>query len=152
MTNAIPTEPLPDAAETVMAAIAHGMTGNPQAGLTMLQPFFLQGPPAMVSLCAALAELVAMAAQHEHPNAEGFGFIALRNGQRVDSREMPAGERFATQFTAAWMNRDQETAYALFHAIHEGNRDEDAETLANGVWALYEMAVVSMREFTARTR
>lgn len=152
MDHPIPTEPLPDSAETIMAAVAHGMTGNPQAGLTMLQPFFLQGPPAMVSLCGALAELVAMEARHQHPDADGFGLLALQDGRPADSRELPAGERFAAQFTAAWLNRDQETAYALFRAVHEGGRDEDAEALANGVWALYETAVAAMRKFTSRNR
>jgi hypothetical protein len=67
--HAIPTEPQEDPSENIMAALAHGMTGNPQAGLALLKPFF-ETPRHMVSLCAALAESTAMFVRQQTPNAE----------------------------------------------------------------------------------
>lgn len=151
MTNhAIPTEPQDDPNETIMAALAHGMTGNPHAGMTMLKPFF-ETPRAMVSLCAALAECTALLARKHSPSADGFALLALRDGTPADVSEMPPGERFAAQFTSAWINGESKTAYALFDALHASGTERDAEHLADGVLALYQMSVASMHALTGRS-
>lgn len=148
--NAIPTEPQDDPSETIMAALAHGITGNPKAGLMLLKPFF-KTPREMVSLCAALAETAVMVARKQAPDADGFALLALRDGSPADIREMPAGERFAAQFTSAWANGEHQTAYALFNALHGDGSEQDADHMANGVLALYGMSVASMRALTGRT-
>ncbi|MEU7010403.1 hypothetical protein [Streptomyces sp. NPDC046332] len=139
----IPTTPCEDPAETIMAAVAHGMSGNPALGLSLLGPFIEEGARTTVSMCAALASMVAVAAEKQHPAAGTFGFIAIHHGYPTNVAALPPGPRFAAQFTAAWLNGQQQTAYALFHALTFQERDEDAANLAEGVLALYELAVES---------
>lgn len=145
----IPTEPQADDTETIMAALAHGMSGNPKTGFGMLKPFF-NAPAPLVSLCAALAESSAMTTRRGHPDADSFGLIALHGDTPVDSRTLPAGPRFAVQFFTAWMNGDKDTAYALFDALAKDSETNPA-ALGEGVWVLYEMAVASMCELTGRS-
>ena len=147
--HAIPTEPQKDPSETIMAAHAHGMSGNPQAGMALLKPFF-ETPRHLVSLCAALAEGTAMIARKQNPDADGFGLLAFRDGALSDTREMPPGERFAAQFTSAWINGERKTAYALFNALRGSDSEQDAEHMADGVLSLYAMSVASMRALTGR--
>jgi hypothetical protein len=147
--HSIPTEPQDDPSETIMAALAHGMTGNPQAGLMLLKPFF-ETPRRMVSLCAALAETAVMIARQQAPNADGFALLALHDGAPADIREMPAGERFAAQFTSAWANGEHQTAYALFDTLTGNGSEQAADHMANGVVALYSMSVASLRALTGR--
>lgn len=148
--HAIPTEPQEDPSETIMAALAHGMTGNPQAGLAILKPFF-ETPRTLVSLCAALAESTAMVVRRHNPDADGFALLAFHDGRPSDAQEMPPGERFAAQFTSAWVNGESKTAYALFDSLHASGTEQDAEHVADGVLALYAMSVASMRALTERT-
>lgn len=133
-----------------MAALAHGMSGNPHAGLTMLKPFF-ETPRTLVSLCAALAEGTAMLARQQAPEADGFALLAFRDEAPADVSDMPAGQRFAAQFTSAWVNGQQKTAYDLFDALHAAGSERDAENVAEGVLALYQMSVASMQALTGRT-
>lgn len=148
--HAIPTEPQEDPSETIMAALAHGMTGNPHTGMMLLKPFF-DSPRTLVSLCAALAEGFVMLARRENPTADGFALLAFKDGTLIDAREMPAGERFAAQFTAAWANGERKTAYDLFDALRGDGSEQDADHMADGVLALYAMSVASMRALTGRT-
>ncbi|MFF7190566.1 hypothetical protein ACFZAR_36350 [Streptomyces sp. NPDC008222] len=148
--HAIPTEPQDDPSESIMAALAHGMTGNPQAGLALLKPFF-ESPRHMVSLCAALAESTAMVIRQQAPDADGFAIVALHDNTLADVNDMPAGERFAAQFTSSWVNGQPQTAYALFDALHAGGSEQDAANVADGVLALYQMAIASMQSLTGRT-
>lgn len=148
--HAIPTEPQGDPSETIMAALAHGMSGNPQTGMVMLKPFF-ETPRSLVSLCAALAESTALLARKHNPEADGFALLALRDDAPADVGEMPPGERFAAQFTSAWINGESQTAYALFDALRGGDSEQDAERMADGVLALYAMSVSSMQALTGRT-
>lgn len=148
--HAIPIEPQDDPGETILAAIAHGMTGDPNTGIAMLKPFF-DSPRHLVSLCAAFAETNALLAREQQPNADGYALLVLRDGQIADTRDMPAGERFAAQFTAAWLNGEQQTAYALFDALHGSHDDNDAVNVADGVAALYQLSVASMKTLTGRT-
>ncbi|MEW1565782.1 hypothetical protein AB0454_22685 [Streptomyces sp. NPDC093509] len=145
----IPTEPQEDPAETIMAALAHGMNGDRQAGLALLKPFF-DTPRTLVSLCAALAEGPASSIRPSNPNAEGVALIALRGGKPANIQDAPAGHRFAAQFTSVWANGDKQTAYALFDALHGSGSEEDADAVAEGVFQLYEMSVAWARSLTNR--
>lgn len=147
--SAIPTEPQDDPSETIMAALAHGMAGDHQTGWTLLKPFF-ETPRTMVALCAALAETAMMPARRENPDADGFALLAFKDGTLSNAQEMPAGERFAAQFVSAWANGEQQTAYALFDALHGDGTEQDAGHMGDGVLALYAMSVASMRELTGR--
>lgn len=148
--HAIPTEPQDDPGETIMAALAHGMIGNPQTGVAMLKPFF-DGPRTLVSLCAALAESIALLARRQAPNADGFALMAFHDGIRSDVRNAPPGDRFAAQFISAWLNDERQTAYALFDALHGDGSEQDAQHMADGVFALYAIAVSAMRTLTGHT-
>lgn len=148
--HAIPTEPQEDPGETIMAALAHGMTGDPETGMKLLKPFF-DSPRQMVALCAALAESAILPARQANPDADGFALLAFKDGALSNVQEMPVGERFAAQFTSAWANGEQQTAYALFNSLRGDDSEQDAEHLADGVLALYAMSVASMRALTGRT-
>jgi hypothetical protein len=149
--NDIPTAHTGDDTETIMAAIAHGMNGNPLLGLSMLEPFIKGGPTTTVSMCAALASMVAVAVEKQNPGARGtYGIVAFHNDEPTDTNAMPPGLRFAAQFTAAWVNGQQQTAYALFNALIVEETDENAQALAEGIHALYEMAITATVELTGK--
>ncbi|WP_327376238.1 hypothetical protein OG393_21165 [Streptomyces sp. NBC_01216] len=149
----IPTTPCKDPADTIMAAIAHGMTGNRETGLKLLEPFILGGPVKTVSMCAALASMIALNADRQNPGHRGtFGFVPIHHGVPTDTSAMPPGWRFAAQFSTAVLNGQHQTAYALFDALVSKERDEDAMNLALGIRALYDMAVGSAQQLRGGTR
>lgn len=153
MSHDIPTFPLDDPAETVMAALAHGMTGHPEKAAPLFEPFIKGGPGTTVALCASLAEAAALGPRKHLPVNGAFGLLVFdaRTGQRGDISQVPAGPRFATQFLAAYSNGQHDTAYALFRALVERDDDEAAQALAEGIRALFEIAVVSLNDLTGRT-
>lgn len=150
---AIPTTPQPDPSETIMAALAHGMTGHPDKALPLLRPFIDGGSTTTLGLCAALAEMTAMKPRQELPANGTFGLLVLdaETGQPGDINDLPAGIRFAAQFSTAWGNNDRDTAAALFDALVDPGTDEAACALADGIRALFDMAVASLNEMTGRT-
>ncbi|MFJ3084734.1 hypothetical protein ACIPJG_33985 [Streptomyces halstedii] len=153
MDHDIPTFPLDDPAETVMAALAHGMTGHPEKAAALFEPFINGGPATTVALCASLAEAAALGPCKNLPVNGAFGLLVvdLKTGQRGDINQAPAGVRFAAQFLTAWSNGQQDTAYALFRALVTADDDASAQALAEGIRALFEIAVVSLNEPTGRT-
>ncbi|MFJ6440234.1 hypothetical protein [Streptomyces sp. NPDC091649] len=152
MTHEIPTTPQDDPAETILAALAHGMTGHPERAADLFEPFLAGGPVTAVSLCAALAEVSAAPARKTLPAGGHFGLLVLDadTGERGDISEAPAGVRFAMQFSTAWGNDDRDTAYALFRALVEPGDEEGAQALADGIRCLFDMAVITLRETTGR--
>ncbi|MFC8271120.1 hypothetical protein ACFUJR_00965 [Streptomyces sp. NPDC057271] len=153
MTRNIPTTPCDDPTDTIMAAVAHGMTGNPLLGMNLLGPFVKGGPTTTVSMCAALASVAVVAFEKQNPGARGtFGLLAFHGDVPTDISAMPPGPRFAAQFTAAWANGQQQTAYALFNALLGKETDEDARNLAEGIRALYDMAVTSAQQMRGGAR
>jgi hypothetical protein len=149
----IPTAPCEDPAETIMAAVAHGMTGDPATGVMMLGSFIEGGAASTVSMCAALANIVKFAAEKQDLPANGtFGFIAVHHGTPTNVASLPPGPRFAAQFTAAWMNDQQDTAYALFDALVHQQRNEDAANLAEAIHALYDLTVDAALSLRGGTR
>lgn len=153
MTHEIPTTPQPDPTETIMAAVAHGMNGQPEKATPLLEPFITGGPVTAVGLCAALAEMSVMGPRQALPEGGAFGLLVLNaaDGTRADINDLPAGIRFAAQFSTAWGNGDRDTAYDLFHALVMPGTEEAAEAFADGVRALFDMAVASCNEMTGRT-
>ncbi|MFJ2848296.1 hypothetical protein [Streptomyces rubiginosohelvolus] len=153
MAHDIPTTPQDDEAETIMAALAHGMTGHPEKAIPLFDPFIAGGPVTTAGLCASLAEMSAMQARKNLPAGGHFGLLVLNadTGERGDINEAPAGIRFAMQFSTAWGNDDRDTAYALFHALIEPADEEASHALADGIRCLFDMAVVSLNEMTGRT-
>lgn len=154
MAHEIPTTPQDDPAETILAALAHGMTGHPERAIPLFEPFIAGGPVKAVGLCASLAEMSAMQARKNLPEGGMFGLLVLDadTGERGDINEAPAGVRFAMQFSTAWGNDDRQTAYALFRAlIDPGGEEGAAHALADGIRVLFDMAVLSLNELTGRT-
>lgn len=140
----IPTEPQAHEGDTILAALAHGITGNPNTGLTMLIPLLSKSPACAVGVCAALAA----SAQHHTPAlpaGASFGLIALNpDGTPAHIDDLPTGPRFAAQFTAAWANGQRDTARALFAALAESEDPDQLDGLIDGIRVLYGMAVSAL--------
>lgn len=153
MSHDIPTTPQSDPAETIMAAVAHGMNGQPEKAGPLFEPFITGGPVTAVGLCAALAEMAAHGPRQKLPEGGTFGLLVLNatDGTAGEINDLPAGLRFAAQFSTAWGNGDKDTAYALFRALVMPGTEEAAEAFADGVRALFDMAVVSCQEMTGPT-
>ncbi|WP_327329871.1 hypothetical protein OG265_26995 [Streptomyces sp. NBC_01208] len=153
MSHDIPTTPQDDPAETILAALAHGMNGHPEKATPLFEPFIKGGPATAAGLCAALAEMSAAPARKNLPAGGHFGLLVLNvdTGERADISEAPTGIRFAMQFSTAWGNHDQDTAYALFEALVLPGDEQAAEALADGIRCLFDMAVISLNETTGRT-
>ncbi|MFJ3834486.1 hypothetical protein ACIPY6_03095 [Streptomyces sp. NPDC090054] len=142
----IPTEPQPDDTDTIMAALAHGIKGNPQTGLAMLVPLISRGPALAVGVCAALAECNNLNLPEAPPGAS-YGLLVFGpDGSPSDTGHMPIGPRFAAQFTSAWANGQRDTAYALFDALADSDETEDLDGLFVGIRVLYDMAVTRLAD------
>ncbi|MFG3085086.1 hypothetical protein [Streptomyces parvulus] len=152
MNHPIPTTPQDNPAETVLAALAHGMTGHPEKGAALFEPFILGGHTTTLGLCAALAETTTRDGRHNLPHNSAFGLLVIdpRTGRHGSANDLPPGIRFAAQFTAAWANNDRDTAHDLFDALVQPETEEAASALADGIRALYDMAVATLRETTGR--
>lgn len=152
MSHDIPTTPQADPSETIMAAVAHGMAGHPEKAAPLFEPFISGGPVTAVGLCAALAEMSAFGPRQKLPKGGTFGLLVLdaTNGKPGNINELPAGVRFAAQFSTAWGNGDKDTAYALFEALVRPGTEEAAQAFADGIRALFDMAVASLNELTGR--
>ncbi|CAM5249611.1 hypothetical protein SGLAM104S_01592 [Streptomyces glaucescens] len=151
--TAIPTTPQPDPSETIMAALAHGMTGHPEKAATLFEPFILGGPATALGLCAALAETTVHDSRKNLPTNGAFGLLVIdpTTGKHGSVDSFPPGIRFAAQFTAAWANNDRDTAHDLFDALVRPGTEEAADALAVGIRALFDMAVASLNDLTGRT-
>lgn len=140
----IPAADQLDDTETIMAAIAHGIDGNPATGLGYLVPLVTRSPTTAVGVCAALA---ASSTIHTPKPADGtsFALVAVApDGSLSDIEQWPIGYRFAAQFTAAWANNQRDTAYALFTALADSEDPAHLDGLIDGIRVLYEMAVASL--------
>ncbi|MGW7247742.1 hypothetical protein [Streptomyces decoyicus] len=133
--------------DTIMTALAHGVTGNTEAGLTLLEPIAQRGSVQAAGICAALAENLSTEARANQEPGTFFGFlVATTDGQPADVNDLPPGIRFAAQFSTAWANGEHRTAYDLFDALIGDQTAEEMQALGDGISALFEMASVSLRE------
>lgn len=133
----------------IFEALAHGVAGDNDTAWKLLQPIVRRSEPAMYATICALAESAAFDSIQQH----GPGDFVIEVEDIVTGAEgsvavLPTGVRFAVQFVTAWANRQQDTAEALYLALYKS----DPEALADGVRAIYEMAVVSLRGFVERKR
>ncbi|MFD4257756.1 hypothetical protein ACFWR9_08990 [Streptomyces sp. NPDC058534] len=153
MNHAIPTTPQDDPAETIMAALAHGMTGHPEKAAALFEPFILGGHATALGLCAALAETTVRTDRQTLPKNGAFGLLVVdpKTGKHVNVTVLPPGIRFAAQFTAAWANNDRDTAHDLFDVLVQPGTEEAASALADGIRALFDMAVTTLNETTGHT-
>ncbi|MYU24508.1 hypothetical protein [Streptomyces sp. SID8352] len=153
MSHAIPTTPQDNPADTIMAALAHGMTGHPENAAPLFESFILGGRGPALGLCAALAEVIVRMGHQPLPKDGGFGLLVYdsRTGKHVNVTALPPGVRFAAQFTAAWANHQRDTAAAHFDALITPGTDEAALALAAGIRALFDMAVATLAAKTGRT-
>ncbi|MCR8574724.1 hypothetical protein [Streptomyces sp. Isolate_219] len=139
--------------DTIMLALAHGVTGDTDTGLTLLEPIAQRGPVQAAGICAALAETMSAEARAKQTPGHFFGFlVATTDGQPADANDLPPGVRFAAQFSTAWANGERDTAYSLFDALIDGQTDEQMQTLGDSISALFEMASASLREVVDRKR
>ncbi|MFG2400727.1 hypothetical protein [Streptomyces lydicus] len=139
--------------ERIMLALAHGVTGDTETGLTLLEPLAQRGPVQAAGICAALAETMSAEARAKQAPGHFFGFlVATTDGQPADVNDLPPGVRFAAQFSTAWANGEHRTAYDLFDALIGDQGDEQMQALGDGIGALFEMASVSLREVVDRKR
>ncbi|NUS83704.1 MAG: hypothetical protein HOY75_13395 [Streptomyces sp.] len=146
MSHEIPTVPQDNPADTIMAALAHGLTGHPEKAAPLFEPFLNDSATAL-GLCAALAETTVHNSRKTLPADSAFGLLVLDpNGEHGSIDSLPPGVRFAAQFTAAWANHGRDTAHDLFNALVYPGTDEAAEALAVGIRALFDMAVATLAQ------
>lgn len=143
-----------DTARTIGDALAHGVAGDPDAGLALLQPFVDAGPLSTYRLLGALAEAAARPALQNQRPGEWFGMPVMNTvtGLPASADVLPPPVRFASQFLTAWANRDQDTAVALFDAFAFASDDAGTPDLAHGITALYLMAVATTTELVRAAR
>lgn len=129
--------------DLIRDAIAHGVAGDHQGALTLLQPFVNAGPRSTFTLLAALAGFAAHEAWTAHTPGTWYGVTVVGpdGSESVDSLSAPV--RFALQFTAACASRDFDNAYALFWAVAEPADRNGTDDLAEAINAVYDMAVAS---------
>lgn len=135
-------------------AVAHGVAGDQERGLLMLQPLVDAGPRSTYALLAGLAETAAFTALRDQRPGEVFG-LPVENtltGQAASVDVLPPPIRFAAQFTTAWANRDRDTALALFTAFAFESDDAGTPDLGDAIGVLYAMAVTTSTEVVRQAR
>lgn len=135
-------------------AVAHGVTGDQERGLAMLQPLVDAGPRSTYALLGGLAEAAAFTALQNQQPGEVFG-LPVENtvtGQTASADVLPPPLRFAAQFLTAWANRDQDTALALFTTFAFASDDAGTPDLAEAIGLLYSMAVATSTEVVRQAR
>jgi len=133
----------------IFEALAHGVSGDNDTAWKLLRPIVHRSDQAMFAVFCTIAEAAAFDAIQQ----QGAGDFVLEvedveTGAESSVDQLPPGLRFATQFLTAWANRDQDTAEALYLGLYK----TDPEALADGLRALYDMAITSLRAFVERKR
>ncbi|MGA5340461.1 hypothetical protein ACPCK3_15060 [Streptomyces griseoincarnatus] len=141
-------------ARIIGEAIAHGVAGDQERGLRMLQPLVDAGPRSTYALLASLAETAAHTALQNQRPGEMFGMPVenTATGQAAPMDVLPPPVRFAAQFTTAWANRDRDTALALFQAFAFASDDAGTPDLGDAIGLLYSMAVTTSTEVVRQAR
>ena len=127
--------------ELVLHAVAHGVVGDRDTGLGMLQPLVDAGPTSTYALACQLAETVAIKTRR-YPEDTGWAFdIVGPDGVVQPVEEQVAPLRFAARFIAAWASRDADNARALFLAVAQHAQTHGTTDLAEAVVMLYDLAL-----------
>lgn len=144
----------PEDVRLIAEAVSHGIAGDQDHGLAMLQPLVDAGPRSTFALLGGLAELAAFTALRNQRPGEAFAMPVedVRTGEPADPSVLPVPLRFAARFVTAWANRDQDTAWALFHALAEEAERTGSSDLGDGVSLVYSMAVATSEEIVREQR
>ena len=126
--------------ELVLHAVAHGVTGDRDTGLEMLQPLVDAGPTSTYALACQLAETVAIKTRR-YPEGTGWAFQIVGPDGVQPVEEAAAPMRFAARFIAARASRDDDNARALFLAVAQHAQTHGTTDLAEAVVMLYDLAV-----------
>ncbi|WNI20343.1 hypothetical protein [Actinacidiphila sp. ITFR-21] len=129
------------APEIVLEALAYGITGDLDAGLELLQPLVDAGPRSTYALLATLAETCAVRAQMVNVDGTQYGIEVEGPDGPASVDDLAPHVRFAIRFVTAWINRDRDTAMALFWAVGHHADGYGTDDLANAIRCVYEMAV-----------
>lgn len=144
------SQPIEADSKQILEALAHGVAGDDNAAWSLIRPIVSRSEVAMYATLCAIAETAAIDARRTQSPGEFFGIHVenVHTGEEASVGVLPVGIRFATQFVTAWANRDEDMAHALYRALYAASPDG----LADGMRAVYEMAVVSLRAFLERKR
>jgi hypothetical protein len=150
-------KPDPDAPQTILEALSHAAAGDHDRGLALIQPLVDAGPVSTYALLASLAE--AICRMTADPQAlddveQRGGFVMVVDGPDgpASAELLPKPLRFAGRFITCWANRDRETAWALFRAAANVSEQDGTDDLAEGVTAVFGMAVASTEAFVIERR
>jgi hypothetical protein len=134
--------PLVDDSQRIIDAIACGASGDRPGALAHLKPIIDRGPGAIFAMLHALANVAVV---EQKPETGTFLGIAVEttDGHAASIDQLPAGHRFAAQFTTAVANDDLDQADALYRALLVGDDFHAATGLAEGIGAVYDMAVAT---------
>ncbi|QKW06992.1 hypothetical protein HUT18_11850 [Streptomyces sp. NA04227] len=144
--------PAPDP-KTILEAVAHGVAGDHQAGLDLLQPIVNDGPASTYALLGSLAETATHGIRRDHGPDCTFGiYVEAPDGREGSSDDLPPPVRFAARFMTAWSNQDQDTAHALFTVLAEHGDRPDCRDIGDAVTTMYNLAVASASEIAAEQR
>ena len=135
--------------QQLFQALAHGVAGDNDTAWNLIHPLIHRDNTAMYGVFCGLAESAAFDNLQQHgPGNFILEVEDIATGADESADVLPAGVRFAARFVTAWANRDHDTADALYRGLYT----TDPEALADGLRALYEMAIVSLRAFCERKR
>lgn len=148
------SRPYEQQSDTIGEAVAYGVTGDHERGLSLLQPLVDAGPLSTYALLAALAEAAAFTALQNQRPGEAFGIPVVNEitGQAASVDVLPPPHRFAAQFVTAWANRDQDTARALFNAFAHDSDRRGTPDLGDAISLMYGMAVETSTEVVREAR
>jgi hypothetical protein len=129
--------------DLVLHAVAHGVTGDRDTGLGMLQPLVDAGPTSTYTLACQLAETVALKTRR-YPRDIGWAFeIVGPDGEVQPVEETAAPLRFAARFVAARASYHNDTALALYLAVAQHADTHGTSDLAEAIVTLYDLAVAA---------
>ena len=130
-----------EAVQAVQEALARAVSGDMHGGAELLIPLITDSCGSAYALAAMLAETAASITRRDLGRGHfGIAVAHERTGAPASTDDLPPDVAFATRFTAAWANRDQDTAEALLLALMNRTGPDGAE-LVEGLLALFQLAV-----------
>lgn len=147
------TSPTDSDSRQITEALSYGIAGDDARAMELLQPIVDRGRRATYALLATLAEAASMDARRQQPGMH-FGITVEHTitGAAGSADDLPPAIRFAARFVTAWANRDQDTTLALYEAVAGHAEEHGTSHLVDGIGAVYDMAVVSLRGVLERER
>jgi hypothetical protein len=130
-------------------ALVHGIAGDHDRALELLQPLVDEGPRSAFALLGALAEAAAYHAREANGPGVEYDIEVTGPDGPADADVLPPNIRFAAQFVTAWANDDRDTALALFNALADHSDTNGTQDLGAGIYAVYTMAVASVSHAVA---